>query len=311
VTSCDSPSDIVDSIGMTLKLVPAGEFQMGSPNCDPDAPSDETPQHRVRITKSFYLGMCPVTLGQFRRFVEAAGYRTEAEQDGEGGWGLDVAFGKWTQSLKYTWRTPGFDQTDEHPVVTVSWNDANAICAWLSQQEGQTYRLPTEAEWEYACRAGSETRYCFGDDPKRLPSFAWFAENSGRDVWNSRRVLADSRRDPARYPAEVARQCCRSQQVGEKRPNAFGLHDMHGNVWEWCGDWYDAVYYRQSPTGDPRGPDRGAGRALQGGGWYFDSRFARSASRSRGAPEYRISVLGFGVARLPSSQSAPPVEPVV
>jgi formylglycine-generating enzyme required for sulfatase activity len=190
----------VGSIGMKLKLIPAGEFLMGSPDSDPDADNGEKLRLRVRIMKPFYLGVYPVTRGQFRRFVEAAGYRTEAEKVGKGGRGWDGAAGNWVQNPKFTWRSPGFEQTDDHPVVNVSWNDASAFCEWLSGQEGQKYRLPTEAEWEYACRAGSQTRYCFGDDEKMLGEYAWYAANSGS----------------------------RTHAVGEKKPNAFGLHDMHG-----------------------------------------------------------------------------------
>ena len=120
----------------------------------------------------------------------------------------------------------GFEQTDEHPVVNVSWNDALAFCRWLSKKEGKICRLPTEAEWEYACRAGSTTRYCFGDDASDLGEYAWYGANSDR----------------------------KTHPVGTKKPNAWGLYDMHGNAWEWCADGYDAEYYEKSPTDDPTGP---------------------------------------------------------
>src|SRR5262249_14501883 len=142
--------EIVNSIGMKLKLIPAGEFLMGSPESDGDAFDVERPQHRVRIKNPFLLGMHQVTRGQFRRFVDAVGYKTEAEKYGKGGWGWDLTAGREVADPKYTWRSSGFEQTDEHPVVNVSWNDAKAFCDWLSKQEGQTYRLPSEAEWEYA-----------------------------------------------------------------------------------------------------------------------------------------------------------------
>jgi formylglycine-generating enzyme required for sulfatase activity len=281
-------NEIVNSIGMNLKLNPAGEFLMGSPGSDLVASNDEKPQHRVRITQPFYLGIHQVTRGQFRRFVDASGYKTEAEKDRKGGWCWDAGATKWVQDPKYTWRSPGFDQTDEHPVVNVSWNDVEAFCNALSQKEGlspfstikgQTvsvpdwngpgYRLPTEAEWEYACRAGSQTRYCFGDDEKTLGEYAWYFANSGD----------------------------RTHPVGEKKPNAFGLHDMHGNVWEWCWDGYDADYYRQSPAADPRGSDQAASRVIRGGSWRFAPHFARSAYRSWYAPVYRFFYLGFRLAR--------------
>jgi formylglycine-generating enzyme required for sulfatase activity len=175
-----------------------------------------------------------------------------------------------------TWRWPGFDQTDDHPVVNVSWNDATAFCDWLSRQEGQEYRLPTEAEWEYACRAGTTTRFSFGDDDTALGESAWYSANSGNQT----------------HP------------VGEKRPNAFGLYDMHGNIWEWCSDWYSADYYRRSPADDPRGSEAAEDRVFRGGSWGVEPRLARTAYRGRGAPEYRCHFLGFRLARGQSGRSA-------
>ena len=143
---------------MKLVLIPAGEFLMGSPDSDKDAEDDEKPQHRVRITRPFYLGAHEVTRGQFRRFVDETGYRTEAEKNDAGGLGYDAQSKKLKQDRKFNWLNPGFEQTDEHPVVNVSWNDSVAFAEWLSRKEGRTYRLPTEAEWEYACRAGTKTQ---------------------------------------------------------------------------------------------------------------------------------------------------------
>jgi formylglycine-generating enzyme required for sulfatase activity len=268
------PTKLVNSIGMKLKLIPAGEFLMGSPESDPDAKDNEKPQHRVRITQPFYLGLHPVTRGQFRRFVEATGYQTEAEKDGKGGWGRDAAAGQWVRDPKFTWRSVGFDQTDDHPVVNVSWNDATAFSDWLSRQEGQEYRLPTEAEWEYACRAGTTTRFSFGADEDALGQYAWYSANS-KD---------------------------RTHPVGEKKPNAFGLNDMHGNVWEWCWDGYDAAYYQKSPAVDPRGPDPASDRVLRGGGWSYVPRFARSAYRNRNVPGHRSDYLGFRLALVQSGR---------
>ena len=124
----------------------------------------------MRITKPFYLGVYEVTVGQFGKFVSDTGYKTDAERnkDFEGAFGFNAATGKFEQNKGYSWRQVGFPQGDDHPVVNVSHNDAVAFCAWLSRKEGQTYRLPTEAEWEYACRAGTTTRYYHGDDPEGL-----------------------------------------------------------------------------------------------------------------------------------------------
>jgi len=168
----EPPKQMTNSIGMKLVLIPAGEFLMGSPDSDKDANDGEKPQHSVRITRPFYLGATEVTVGQFRRVVESAGYRTESEKDVLGGPGWDAAKGERVIDRKYTWRNAGFFQTGEHPVVNVSWNDALAFCDMLSVMEGlkreDGYRLPTEAEWEYACRAGTATRYDNGDDPEAL-----------------------------------------------------------------------------------------------------------------------------------------------
>ena len=142
---------------------------------------DEHPRHRVRITRAFYLGQYAVTVGQFKRFAHDAGYKTEAKRDGTGGWGYNPEDRKCEgRHPKYNWLNPGFAQTDDHPVVNVTWNDAVAFCRWLSRKEGKTYRLPTEAEWEYACRAGTTTRYCNGDDPGALARVANVQDAKGQ-----------------------------------------------------------------------------------------------------------------------------------
>ena len=163
---------------MKLVEIPAGEFMMGNQ----DSPEklakafpaietrrieelfDEKPMHRVRITKPFYMGAHEVTIGQFKKFMEQADYRTEAERDGTGGWGYNREKNDFEgRKLEYSWRNPGFEQADDHPIVNVTWNDAVAFCDWLGKKEGHKYRLPTEAEWEYACRAGTTTTYFSGD----------------------------------------------------------------------------------------------------------------------------------------------------
>jgi formylglycine-generating enzyme required for sulfatase activity len=179
---------------MKLVLIRAGEFDMGSPDSDKDAFDAEKPRHRVRITRPFYLGATEVTVGQFRKIVEATGYRTEAERDGKGGEGWNEVDRTFEMNPRYTWRNPGFTQTDECPVVVVSWNDAIAFCNKLSEMDGlkpyyrfaageqsggDGYRLPTEAEWEYACRARSATHYSFGNDAVSLGEYAWYHDNSG------------------------------------------------------------------------------------------------------------------------------------
>jgi formylglycine-generating enzyme required for sulfatase activity len=259
-SSSDTPGTVTNSIGMKLVPIPAGDFQMGSTNSDRDAYDDEKPQHSVRITHPFYLGIYPITQAQYQKVIGT---------------------------------TPShFKDQPENPVESVSWYEAVGFCNRLSEMENMKpfykikggsvtipskinpgYRLPTEAEWEYACRAGPETRYSFGDDPAELGEYAWYSENS----------------DQKTHP------------VGRKRRNAFGLYDMHGNVWEWCWDRYDADYYKQfsehSPAVNPLGPSQAADRVIRGGGWLGIPRGLRSAYRYGLVPGYRGFDLGFRVAR--------------
>ncbi len=284
------PTDkvITNSIGMKLVRIPTGEFVMGSPEGEEDRDDDET-QHRVRITKPFYLGMYEVTVGDFRQFVTDTGFKTDAEKDGEGGWGWNEAEGNFGRDPKYTWRNLGFTQTDRHPVANVSWNDAVAFCGWLSQKEGRTYRLPTEAEWEYACRAGTTTRFYHGDDLEGLAKVGNVADASLKPKWPSA-VWAITSSDGYAF----------TSPVGGFRPNDFGLYDMHGNVWEWCSDWYEPTYYVKSPLNDPFGPITGHDRVLRGGGWDSRAQSLRSAVRNPLEPGYRVNDFGFRVAQVPA-----------
>jgi formylglycine-generating enzyme required for sulfatase activity len=264
--------ETTNSIGMKLALIPAGKFRMGSPDNEPGREKDdrEGPRHEVEITRPFYLGVYPVTVGQFREFVNARKYQTEAETGGAYG----LRDGKWGIDRQANWRKPGFQQTDTRPVVCVSWNDAQAFCAWLSKKEGRTYRLPTEAEWEYSCRAGTFTRFYFGNDDSDLHNHAWYEGNS----------------KPMTYP------------VGEKQPNAWGLCDMAGNVRNWCQDRYGKDYYKNSPKQDPPGPIAGDARVVRGGSWYHNLAQCRSAYRGADAPLYRGANHGFRVVLVPASQ---------
>jgi formylglycine-generating enzyme required for sulfatase activity len=241
-------NEIVNPIGMKLKLIPAGEFLMGSPDSDKDASITEKPQHRVRITQPFYLGVYPVTQGEYMQVVK---------------------------------KNPSYSQSEELcPVERVSWYDAVAFCNALSQKEGLPpfyeingqsvegpdwngpgYRLPREAEWEYACRAGTTTRFSFGDDENALGEYAWYSANSGD----------------------------RTHPVGEKKPNAFGLYDMHGNVWELC--WNGWVFGWVDD--DPRS-------VIRAGCFFHMAQFARSAARLWSCPWDRGSTHGLRVARVQS-----------
>ena len=272
--------EITNSIGMKLMLIPAGKFLMGSPK-DEKGRSDDENQYEVEITKPFYLGMYTVTVGHFRKFVKDAGYQTEAEKDGQGGGGYnaeitDLDFGK-----KYNWQNTGWEQTDDHPVVNVTWNDAMAFCEWLSKKEGKKYRLPTEAEWEYSCRAGTTTRFYSGDDEETLKGVANLADASFKQKYPKAALVV--KWDDG-YPFTAP--------VGKFKPNAFGLYDMHGNVWEWCQDWYGA--YPQGKVADPQGPKEGKAHVMRGGSFnYFDAGYVRAANRDREVPSNRNLDVGF------------------
>ncbi|MCK4871783.1 MAG: formylglycine-generating enzyme family protein [Phycisphaerales bacterium] len=219
---------LTNSIGMGLMYIEPGTFMMGSPEEGVSIGGREM-EHRVTLTKGFYMGVTAVTQAQWRAVMRS---------------------------------NPSHCQGDALPVERISWREAVMFCELLGQREGVTYRLPTEAEWEYACRAGTTTAYCFGEGSEWLGRCAWYAWNSGHE----------------------------SHAVASKQPNAWGLHDMHGNVWEWCQDWYDPDYYRRSPAEDPVNTEARTFRVLRGGGWFNWPGACRSASRSGGMPDY-LSVL--------------------
>ncbi len=250
---------ITNSIGMKLALVPAGEFLMGSPEGEENRGDDEQ-QHRVRITQPFYLGVYEVTQEEYQKVMGANPSYFSSRGDGEA-------------------HVSGID-TRRFPVEGVSWEDAVEFCRRLSEKEGRPYRLPTEAEWEYACRAGTTTEYYTGNGERALGEAGWYGALS-TPVGNSEK---------------------RPHRVGQKRPNAFGLYDMHGNVCEWCSDWYDGSYYATSPVADPQGPSSGSLRVFRGGGWGIFPVYCRSADRLWHVPSFRYRVLGFRVASVPSGQ---------
>ena len=267
----DYGSVISNSIGMKLVCIPDGEFIMGSRESAKKVAEafdeqeeffeNEHPVHPVTITRRFYMGLTEVTYGQFRDFVAATRFQTEAEEDGLGGNDFNPTNLDQPRSLGATWKTAGSEATEEHPVVLVSWNDAVAFCEWLSRKEGATYRLPTEAEWEYACRAGTTTRYWTGDDPQTLVTAANGPDASFRSSFGSGPYP-----DPIGYATLSGRDgYVGASPVAKFRANPFGLHDMHGNVWEWCHDGYDKYYYLLMKRNDPTGPSRGDARVIRGG----------------------------------------------
>ncbi len=238
------PQEIANSIGMKLVPIPAGAFTMGSPEEEVGRHPNER-QHKVTISEPYYLGQFEVTQEEYE---------------------------------KVTGSNPSSIQGARHPVETLGWEDAVSFCNKLSELPEEKaarreYRLPTEAEWEYASRAGSETPYSFGESVKPLHEHAWFAENSQNQ----------------HHPA------------GEKKPNRWGLYDMHGNVCEWCDDWYSDNY----PSGaakDPQGPVRGTARVIRGGSWVVaNETYFRSAKRATYVPTDRSVILGFRIALNASS----------
>jgi formylglycine-generating enzyme required for sulfatase activity len=248
--------------------VPGGTFLMGSPQSEEGRYTGEGPQHNVTIRR-FAIGKYEITVGEYRRSVEGTSHQDEG--------GMYVWTGSdWKMDTSKSWRAPGFSQTDRHPVVGVNWFDARNFCLWLGTETGRRYRLPSEAEWEYAARAGSTTRYAFGD------SITATDANFGRNVG-------------------------KTTEVGAYPPNAWGLHDMHGNVGELVEDaWHDS--YEDAPAngsawthggGDPytRVWLRLFGSVLRGGSWYDSPRNLRSASRFRVDPRLRGAFLGFRCAR--------------
>ena len=242
IARIEQPKEFTNSIGMRFVLIPAGEFTMGSN----EGRDNEKPPHKVRITRPFYLGVFPVTQAEYQAV---------------------------------TGQNPShFSDNPRHPVAQVSWNDAVAFAQKLSQLTGElkrglTYRLPWEAEWEYACRAGSTGKWCYGDQASQLGDYAWYRGNSRE-----------------------------THPVGEKKPNAWGLHDMHGNVWEWCQDLYEAGYYEKSPTDDPPGPSSGSDRVYRGGSWNYYGPDCRSGFRYGGTPGFRVSDVSFRLVQVPGER---------
>lgn len=299
-----------NSLGMVFVRIPAGRFTMGGAE-SPDTLArafpnlemrrftdlaDENPPHTVHIRRAFYLGQHEVTVGQFRRFVQASGYRPESEADGTGGYGYNPQYDPATtqrgdafegRDPRYSWQNPGFAQGDDHPVVNVTWNDAQALAQWLSRTEGHHYRLPTEAEWEYACRAGTRTRYPHGDDPQGLLRVANTFDQEAAPLWPRWQQHALGGSDGFAFTAPV----------GRFAPNAFGLHDMLGNAWEWVSDWHSDTYYAESPSDDPQGPALGTVRVRRGGSWHTWSFYARCGYRNWNTPQTRYTLVGIRLVR--------------
>jgi len=276
-----------------MVAVEPGSFRMGSPEDEADRSDDgrEGPTRRVHIARRYALGRTELTVGEFRRFVDDTGYVTSAERDpaAPGCLGWLARDGKLGQRSGMQWRDPGYPQDERQPVVCVSWNDAQAYVRWLGKRSGQAYRLASEAEWEYAARAGSTTSRPWGDDPAQACRYANVADaGKGQDgfAWSERHACDDGHF----YAAPV----------GSYLPNAFGLADMVGNVYEWVQDCYDrAAYSKASTPSDGRADETPgcAARGLRGGAWISGPERTRPAYRGGYGPDTRANVFGFRVAR--------------
>jgi formylglycine-generating enzyme required for sulfatase activity len=287
------PKEIENSIGMKLVLIPAGKFKMGSPKEEQDAvirsaPEKyrkdvegfvraEGPQHDVEITKPFFLGVHEVTQKQFKTVM---GYNPSFfSKDGKAGKGAKYA--NHTRPGGGKEQVNGKD-TDDFPVDNVSWDEAIEFCRKLTalakeKASGRVYRLPTEAEWEYACRGGtsSSTPFHYGDSLSSTQ-----ANFNGNSPYGG---------------ADKGKDLHRSHTVGSYQKNTFGLYDMHGNVMEWCSDWYDADYYQDSAEKDPKGPDEGKLHVLRGGSWIGGASDCRTADRCGRSPVSCVYYYGFRV----------------
>lgn len=321
------PSE-TNSLEMRMVKVPSGEYLRGEMHGDllrrnhpfstgSVGSNSERPAHPVQISQAFWMADSEVTVGQFRKFVEATGYRTTAESSGDGSLVLiadaEEGLEQFQLRAECNWRSPGFPQKDDHPVVCVSWQDAQAFCDWLSEKENARYRLPTEAQWEYAARSGTTTSYLGGDLPDTIYAFGNVADatleeaHPGMVLRQRIAKLNPSDGDGAAYTAPV-----RSFQ-----PNRWGIYDTHGNVWEWCSDKYYDRYYTELTTAaqkkgslqqpavtiDPPGPETtpnhefGDWRSMRGGAWCTGPISSRSASRSFGEAGDAFSYVGFRVIR--------------
>lgn len=267
-----------EKVTLKLVLIPAGKFMMGSAKTEKDRGLDET-QHEVTISQPFYMGVTHVTVDQFAVFANASGYKTDAEKLG---YSEDVETKNGVPTIKrvpaHTWRSPDIVQNGDHPVVQISWSDATAFCGWLSKKSGKTVGLPTEAQWEYACRAGTTTAYPWGDKPDDGKGWANCADQSlkkakpnvAASVWYFGWDDGFANTSP----------------VGSFKPNAFGLYDMIGNAYQWC----------QDRDGNNNGGATSIDfRVLRGGSWHEIPRFCRSATRDAHPIFYRTNDVGFRV----------------
>jgi len=269
-------AEILNEIQRNMVKVEGGTFTMGCTteqlaNCG----DNEKPAHAVTLN-SFYMAKYEVTVAQFEIFINETAYQTDADREG---WSYAYTGSSWEKNEGVNWRcgVGGSERSlgeYNHPVIHVSWNDAVAYCNWLSSKTGKKYRLPTEAEWEFAARGGNSSPsggrsgggldYLYSGS-NNIDEVAWYTNNSGNQT----------------------------HAVGQKKANKLGICDMSGNVWEWCSDWYSDSYYQPSPANNPKGPTSGSYRVVRGGSWSDDAAYCRSASRDYDAPGNRGHSGGF------------------
>ncbi len=276
---------INNTLGMNFVHIKPGTFNMGSP--EELALSNHEKLHKVTLTKAFYLQKAEVTVGQWRHFAEEDGYKTEAEKENwswchaKKNWKIPGILPAWSWQKKPGgyWDNPGFYQTESHPVTCVSWNDTQAFIKWLNRKDKKKYRLPTEAEWEYACRAGSETTYSFGE-----------CISKKHVNYNTQRF------ETVKFLLKKNR----TQVAGYYPVNPWGLYNMHGNVWEWCEDYCEWNEMNKEIITDTYVDNvsdsickRGNGRIMRGGSWFYSKTSCRSSHRRHKKPNERASGVGF------------------
>lgn len=291
---------VESSTGLRFVLVPAGSFTMGSqfaktlPESERRWFIDESPERKVSISRDFWLADTETTVAAFRHFVDETGYVTTAELSGQSLGSYEVTTdpkgvqsGQWAIGANLNWRNPGWNVNENHPVTHVSWHDAAAFVQWLRDKTGRPFRLPTEAEWEYAAGGPDHTIYSWGNDEPKIGLEGNIADatfSAAYPLW--------------KYPVlrTIDDLHVHTAPVGSFAPNGFGLNDMTGNVWEWCADRYSSTYYASAPNIDPTGAADGAERVHRGGGFDWELPYLRVAKRRHGAEELAAANIGFRVA---------------
>jgi formylglycine-generating enzyme required for sulfatase activity len=263
--------------GTLFVLIPPGTLWMGSTEAEEGHKADEK-LHSVTLSQPFYMSKYETTVGLFRRFAEETGYKTTAEEKAVGFVRTEKGF---EVRPDVSWRSPGYDQTDDHPAVLVSWNDAQRFLEWLNKGKGTLFRLPTEAQWEHACRAKTQRPFFWGNLPEHASSYANVLDQTAGMFFRDMRSATSDDRYIHAAPMRGAVE------------NNFALYHILGNALEWCSDWYGSATYKVEGQIDPIGPPQGTHRVLRGGSWARPIDEARCASRHYADPDYRSNDTGF------------------